>query len=222
MQSRTLGTYLRRTVLFAAIVAILAVTSIQRAEANQSGPGVNDPAQFQKALCEAAGGVGTIEVFRTVGSGLTDVQVNCKGGLLDGLRCDNHTDPVLGTICAFLAPPPGGNRGNSRPTTSVNDVPADQVLTPSDAVDEPAPADQPSVDQPATGDATADPGPVTDPIVADDGGTVVDQPVVAEESGDPVITGDPVIEPVPTVDDATDPGTLMDPGQYDQPILIGQ
>ena len=58
--------------------------------------------------------------------------------------------------------------------------------------------------------------------MADDGGTVVDQPVVAEESGDPVITGDPVIEPAPVVDDATAPGTLMDPGQYDQPILIGQ
>jgi hypothetical protein len=218
MTTQTIGMqHLVRTVLFAAIVAVLALTSIQRAEANQSGPGVNDPSQFQKALCEAAGGVGTIEVFRTVGSGLTDVQVNCKGGLLDGLRCDNHTDPVLGTICVFLAPPPGG-QGNSRPTTSVKEIPADQVLTPIDEVADPAPTEQPSVDQPVTGDVTADPGTVTDPIVSDDGGTVVDQPVVVDDSVYPVITEDPVIEPAPVVS----PLVPVNPIQYDQPILIGQ
>jgi hypothetical protein len=218
MATQTFGMqHLVRTVLFAAIVAVLAVTSIQRAEANQSGPGVNDPAQYQKALCEAAGGVGTIEVFRTVGSGLTDVQVNCKGGLLDGLRCDNHTDPVLGTICVFLAPPLGGGQG-TRPTTSVSEVPADQVLTPIDEVADPASTEQPSVDQPVSGDTTADPGTVTESIVSDDGGTVVDQPVVVDESVYPVITEDPVIEPAP----ADSPFVPVNPNQYDQPILIGQ
>jgi hypothetical protein len=218
MTTQTFGMqHLIRSVLFAAIVAVLVVTSIQRAEANQSGPGVNDPAQFQKALCEAAGGVGTIEVFRTVGSGLTDVQVNCKGGLLDGLRCDNHTDPVLGTICAFLAPPPSGSQG-TRPTTGVNEVPADQVLTPIDEVADPASTEQPSVNQPVTGDVTADPGTATDPIVSDEPGTVIDQPVVADDSVDPVITGEPIIEPAPTVS----PLVPVNPTQYDQPILIGQ
>jgi hypothetical protein len=218
MTTQTFGMqHLIRSVLFAAIVAVLAVTSIQRAEANQSGPGVNDPAQFQKALCEAAGGVGTIEVFRTVGSGLTDVQVNCKGGLLDGLRCDNHTDPVLGTICAFLAPPPSGGQG-TRPTTSVTEIPADQVLTPIDEVADPASTEQPSVDQTTGGDVTANPGTVTEPIVSDDDGTVVDQPVVADDSVDPVITGEPIIEPAPTVS----PLVPVNPTQYDQPIMIGQ
>ena len=80
------------------------------------------------------------------------------------------------------------------------------------------PAEQPSVDQPASGDATADPGTVTEPIVSDDGGTVVDQPVVVDESVYPVITEDPVIEPAPPA-----PRTVpVNPIQYDQPILIGQ
>src|SRR4029079_8074197 len=218
MATQTFGMqHLVRTVLFATTVAVLAVTSIQRAEANQSGPGVNDPAQYQKALCEAAGGVGTIEVFRTVGSGLTDVQVNCKGGLLDGLRCDNHTDPVLGTICVFLAPPLGGGQG-TRTTTSVSEVPADQVLTPIDDVADPASTEQPSVDQPVSGDTTADPGTVTESIVSDDGGTVVDQPVAVDECVYPVISGDPVTEPPP----ADSPFVPVNPNQYDQPILIGQ
>ena len=115
--------------------------------------------------------------------------MRCHGGLLDGMTC--ATGPA-GSECFWGAPPAGSGQG-TRPTTSVNDVPADQVLTPIDAVDEPAPADQRAVDQPVTGDVTADPGTVTDPIVSADGGTIVDQPVVAEESGDPVITGDQVV-----------------------------
>ncbi len=40
---------------------------------------------------------------------------------------------------------------------------------------------------------------------------------------DPVITGDPVIEPVRrSTTSIRSAGTLIDPGQYDQPILIGQ
>jgi hypothetical protein len=226
MTTQTFGKqHLVRTFLFAAIVAVLAVTSVQRASANQSGPSINDQVEFQIALCEGAGGTASVDsVVRTPGNGLSGVLVRCHGGLLDGMTC--ATGPA-GSECFWPARPAGGSHG-TRPTTSVNDVDSGQVLMPIDAVADPATTGQPSVDQPVTGDVTADPGTVTDPIVSDDGGAVVDQPVVADETGDPNVAGDqvdtdqPVIEPAYPVETTTTPGTLIDPIQYDQPILIGQ
>ena len=62
MKTQTLGIqHLIRTVLFAAIVRILALTTVQRAGANQSGPSVNDRVEFQIALCEAGGGTASVE-----------------------------------------------------------------------------------------------------------------------------------------------------------------
>jgi hypothetical protein len=93
MNERSSGTrQLMRTLIVAAIVALLAVSTTQHAGANQSGIPVGDAAAFQAGLCELAGGTAAIDTDRIVSSmrnGSTIVTVKCKGGPLDGMVCTN-------------------------------------------------------------------------------------------------------------------------------------
>ena len=144
MNERTISTrHLMRAVVMAAVILVLALTSIQRASANQSGPTVNERSEFQKALCEAGGGTATIDTTRTVGSGLVGVKVTCTGGLLDGMKCLNAK---VGTVCTFSAPTLD-QEYVLEPVGTIEQVPADPVLTP------------------VTADQTVEPGTVEEPVV---------------------------------------------------------
>src|SRR5215211_2324381 len=73
--------------ILAALVALLAATTVQRAGANQSGSPVGKGTS-QAENCEAAGGTAVVDVWRTV-EGVYRVSVTCIGGVLDGITCDN-------------------------------------------------------------------------------------------------------------------------------------
>jgi hypothetical protein len=64
---------------------------------NEVASNISEDATNQVLACEALGGTATVHEERTVASGLKWVDVVCKGGLLDGLRCVNTTG--IGTAC---------------------------------------------------------------------------------------------------------------------------
>ena len=91
-----------RTIVLAACLVLLALSTAQRASANESGPAVDDPATNMINLCRALGGTAIVDSYRTPSA--RSVVVGCKGGLLDGLWCTYHTQ--LGTSCVFAYSPP--------------------------------------------------------------------------------------------------------------------
>lgn len=218
MNERTFGTrHLIRTVVMAAFIAMLALTTAQRASANQSGPTVNEAAQFQMALCRAAGGTATIETHRTVGGGLAWTEVTCAGGSLDGMWCFNGK--VSGTFCTFDRTVQSESE-HIEPTGGVEETQTQPIDTPAttDETAEPASAEEPVVEQPETVDESVDPGQAEEPV-ADDGtgtddGQVIDQPETVDEVFEPVVAEEPVIEQVPTVEESVDPGIVID-GTYE-------
>ena len=93
-----------RSIVIAAGIAVLALSAIQRAEAEQNqGFDPAEAATFQKAMCEAAGGEAAVFTYRTVEGGLRKTTVVCEGGLLDGMICDNYSQGF--TSCTY---PEGG------------------------------------------------------------------------------------------------------------------
>ena len=203
METQTTGTHnLIRGAILVAIGALLALSSIQRASANQSGDPVgNSTAQAQ--VCRALGGTPTVDVERTVGSGVVGIWTKCTGGLLDGLECSNKPS---GTMCWFGFVRPGEDV--TVPTTGeVEQIDVAPEPTP-DTVDErvePEPAEDPADDaEPAD--------PVEEPSV--------DKPEIIDE----VVQPDPVDEPAPddtpVLDDiVAEPGPIEEPA-LDEPLVI--
>lgn len=217
MNTRTLGTrHLTRTVAIAAFILMLALTTTQRAGANQSGPTVNEATQFQIALCEAGGGTATVEAERTVNAGLAFTKVRCTGGLLDGMFCYNGQ--FTGTHqCTF-----GRTAQRDMPdveTTGVfEEAPPDPVLTPVtvDATVDSGTVEEPLAEQPVVVEESVDPGTAEEPVTADTDGAVDDEPeidqetVTPDEAADPIVD-EPVIEEVPVVEESVDPGVVVEP-----------
>ena len=210
---------LRVAVLMAAILT-LAAARTSPAGANQSGPGVNDIAGFQIALCELAGGKAAVTVSRTVGSGLQKVYVDCKGGLLGGMSCG--TTPYASS-CKLLPAPAGDPApGTDGPFDGGDLVPAEDLtgLTQGMAADDAAPvdaADQPAdqpADGPAVGGGAEEPSPSGQDAPAEDAGDASnpDEPVIdptPDLGGETIATGD-VLAAADAISDATGGGSIAD------------
>jgi hypothetical protein len=212
MNEQTFGTkQLIRTVVLAAFIAMLALTTTQRARASQSGSDVNDAVQFQAALCRAAGGTATIEETRTVGSGLSSVTVKCTGGYLDGMWCNN--DLTGATICTFDRTVQSETE-HVAPDGGVEEPQIEPIETPAttDEAAEPGPAEEPVAEQPETVEESVDPDVAEEP--ATDDGPVIDLPETVDEAVDPVVAEEPVIEQIPTTEQTTDPGIVVG-GSYE-------
>lgn len=104
--AQTLGFGLSRTMILAAMVALLALALIRPAAgANQSGPTVSEISWGLSGLCRALGGIDTVNPTRN-GGGLLNVYFKCKGGYLDGLDCKlgDAGDPTK-NHCTFTSAP---------------------------------------------------------------------------------------------------------------------
>lgn len=203
--------HLVRSVLIAAFIVMLALTTAQRTSANQSGPGVNDSTQFQAALCQAGGGTATIEVERTVNAGLAYTKVRCTGGILDGMFCYNGQ--YTGTYCTF-----GRTLPQDQPFADasgvIEQVSVEPVQAPvtEDEVIQPAPAEQ-STPESEAGDAEQ----AEDPEADSGDGQVADQPGTVDESVEPVVADEPVIEDAPVSQPTFEVVDIQE-----LPVFIGQ
>ena len=230
MSKRTFGTqHLMRTVVMAVFILMLALTTTQRAGANQSGPTVNDATQFQAALCQAGGGTATIEVERTGHAGLAFTKVRCTGGMLDGMFCYNGQ--YSGTQCWFNHAGPQQSQ-DADPVGGIEQAPTHPIETsdPVFEVEENAPAEEPVVDQPEVVAESVDPGTTEEPMTDEGDGSVDDLPEIIEDVVEPVVAEDPavdspVIEEIPTVEESVDTGEVIEPVYeivVDAGIEIGQ
>jgi hypothetical protein len=236
MNKQTFGTqHLMRTVVMAAFIAMLALTTTQRASANQSGPGVNEASEFQMALCQAGGGTATIEVERTGHAGLAFTKVRCTGGLLDGMFCYNGQ--YSGTQCWFNHTGPQQSQ-DVDPVGGIEQVPTHPIET-SDPVfeaEENAPAEEPVVIQPEVVEESVDPGTAEEPATDQGDGSVDDLPEITEDVVEPVVAEEPavdgpVFDEVPTVEETVGSGEVIEPVyeividagiEIGQPILVGE
>lgn len=157
--------------------------------ANQSGSPV-DNAAVLAAMCNVVGGMATVEEARTVGRGLENVTVSCKGGLLDGMACEHG---VTYNVCFFRAVPPEDSRVT--PAAGV-EVPAESV------------APQPPTEAPVMPTAAA-----TEVPLAPSEPTAVPTDVPVEPTAAP--TEEPVLPTVPTDDNTAPPGEAEDPTQIE-------
>jgi hypothetical protein len=183
---------LTRTIAIAALLALLALTVAQRAEANQSGDPVGKTSQ-QMALCELGGGtVVGVEVVRTPGSGVSTVWFTCKGGLFDGVSCWNHKDPLTDWCTAKMEVLPPTMQ-TVRPTAGIEAVTDETlpVVESSDVVVVPAEI----AEEPATDDIGAETVPAEPTEVADGGEADGGQDL-------PDLTESDDVEVYPAVDDA--------------------
>lgn len=203
MNTRTLGTrHLTRTVAIAAFILMLALTTTQRAGANQSGPTVNEATEFQVGLCELGGGTATVDPDRTVGEGLRGTWVKCTGGLFNGMHCANIKD--IKPTCFFERT--SGPEDDLHPLESTS-----QTVEPVDAGAGPELTEEPVVVE-----ESVDPGTAEEPVTADTDGAVADEPeidqetVTPDEAADPIVD-EPVIEEVPVVEESVDPGVVVEP-----------
>jgi hypothetical protein len=193
--------------LLVVLLAGLALATVQRAEANQSGPGVNERSEFQIALCQAGGGVATVSSIRTVGSGLMGTIIMCSGGLLDGMFCKNTQ---LGTWCSFGFIRP--EEDTTLPTTGeIEQVDNTPVWTP-DIVDDtvaPIEAEEPVEDvaDPVEESTTPEPEATDEPVV--------DEPETVEEVVDTDIVEEPVQDPVQDTQ-WTDSVEVVEPVQIEE------
>jgi hypothetical protein len=83
-----------RMVLLLAGFALLIVSAVQPAGAEEKRD-LSDIATNQRFGCALAGGDSDVDVDRTV-EGVRSTSVTCKGGLLDGVTCENTPS---GTTC---------------------------------------------------------------------------------------------------------------------------
>ncbi len=160
--------YLTRTIILAAFVALLAVSTAQRAGANQSGSPVGKGTS-QAENCEAAGGTAMVDVWRT-SEGVHRVSVTCIGGVLGGITCDNWSTGR--TYCyeerALLVPPvtlapTGGIVAEPDPLRPTIET-TDQAIEP--AFLEAEPAASAEVDPEADADASANRGQIIEARIA--------------------------------------------------------
>ncbi len=188
-QTRVDGTHnLIRLTLLAALVGLLTLATVQRAEANQSGPTVNDQSELAIAICQGGGGTATVDTVRTPASGLVGVRVRCTGGWADGMDCRIAT---WGTVCTFNAPQP--NVDDSLPplegaeqvdlTPELNPEIVDDSIDPVVA-EESTTADEPVVDEPEVVEDVVDTDIVEDPIQEEQWTDSVDvvEPIQIEEA----------------------------------------
>ena len=184
--------YLRRTAFVALFLALLAATTVQRANANQVGD-MSDTALKQAAWCEALGGVATIDTTRTPADGLTGVSMTCVGGLLDGLFCLNS---FSGPICFFAFPAPPEEIVDVQPTEGI--VVEEQPVT-----------------TPPTADETLESGEVTDEPVRE---PVVAEPTEpAEDPQEPV--QEPVVDDTKVVEEVQPTEGIEQDGAVEQPVV---
>jgi hypothetical protein len=197
-QTRVDGTHnLIRLTILAALVALLTLATVQRAEANQSGPAVNDQSELAIAICQGGGGTATVDTVRTPASGLVGVRVRCTGGWADGMDCRIAT---WGTVCTFNAPQPnvddslppleGAEQVDMTPDLtpeivddSIDPVVVEEVVDES-ATPEPDATDEPVVNEPEIVEDVIDTDIVEDPIQEEQWTDSVDvvEPIQIEEA----------------------------------------
>jgi hypothetical protein len=170
--------YLTRSIALAAFVALLVASTARRADANQQGDPVNS-ATSQARTCEIGGGTAEVDVGRDVAHGVYRASVTCKGGLFDGITCDNWSNGDTRCYESLVRPeiepavaPTGGIEAEPDPEAPIVET-ADQAIEPVEATEESA------VIEPA-GDENADPAQDV-PGGNVDGGAADDLPEYAAE-----------------------------------------
>jgi hypothetical protein len=86
-----------RTVLLTAGLALLVSAAPHPVGAEANNP--RDAAETQASACELGGGEAHVFVLRDAASGVYHTSVNCTGGDLDGMDCQN--DAVNGADCTM-------------------------------------------------------------------------------------------------------------------------
>jgi hypothetical protein len=191
---------LTRMSLLVALLAVLALATVQRVKANQSGSTVNEQSEFQIAMCRGAGGIDTVISIRTPGSGLMGTIIMCKGGLLDGMFCKNTQ---LGTWCTFDYIRP--EEGATLPTTGEIEQVDTTSLPTLETVDE-------TID-PVVAEDVVDESTTPEPDATDE--PVVDEPEIVEDVVDTDIVEDPALDPVQDTQ-WTDSVDVVEPVQIEE------
>ena len=207
-----------RFVVTLGFMALLAMTYAGPASANQSGGTVGDNAIFQISLCRGLGGIESVDVVRTVG-GIQQIKVKCKGGLLDGMNCNNGPF-IVPSLCTFDsgAGSPWGNSDDSLPDiqtipqtvdpSSVDDLDISQDIDPVVEVVDPVVTEEPVIE-----DEPVDPlPPLVDESPLDQTGQDVD--IVDQDQ----IGGDEPVENLHQID-SNDTVVPFDEIPAEAPIL---
>lgn len=210
--------FVRATIL-GALVAVLALTSAQRAGAQQSKiTTIYDNASAQMALCELAGGKADVEETHTL-DGYPANTVTCVGGLLDGMVCSNNSG---GTACHFAWLAPEVDDGIVAPIDDAVEV-APEPTQPPIIIDEPIVL-EPVVD-PGMGDSESagesvepEPSPTTEPIL--DAPEVVDEIAPPTEGTDDGGRELPELQDGVVIDEIFEPGKGEDSGKGEPPVIV--
>ena len=157
-QTQIARQFVRATIL-AALVAVLALTSVQRAGAEQTISTTYDNSAGQAMLCELAGG--TVEYFEARDlDGYPTVTVICHGGLLDGMVCSNGRSGTACSIYRFVL------EVDDDSVTTVDEIEVAPERRESPQIDDRAVVIEPAID-PGLGSepVNPEPSPTAEPIV---------------------------------------------------------
>lgn len=216
-QTQITRQFIRATIL-AALVALLALTTVQRAGAQQTDQTSYDNSLGQIALCELAGGTAEVDHYQT-GGGFYATTVICHGGLLDGMVCINNPSGTACSIAWF--------------TPEVDDdavAPIDEIEIAPEPIDSPQIDDgaveiEPSIDL-GMGDADIA-GEFGEPAPDPTAEPIVDETVIVEEVAPPLDESDdaggrdlPVVNDAVVINEVIEPGSSDGSGKGDLPVIV--
>jgi hypothetical protein len=225
MHSRFVILY--RLVIGAALVGLLLGQTALATRAESRDETAYNNSVFQIAMCELAGGHAEVTTYMTA-AGAYVVTVTCRGGLLDGMTCQNGF-PGDPDNCWWAWRIQPGGADLPKITEAIEPLDEPSVPGPGD-VDDGRPADgvvtEPVVVEPTATpmpDVTATPedGVNVDPVVDDGSVDVVpidppkDEPATGDDGGGSGESGErPVVPEIPI-----DPGDIL-PIEPEEPVLL--